>query len=75
MVVIVAFLAMRFNERQGRWPFVKAKPISSDKAGDDSSDEEAKVGFENTDKKSGGEAGGIMTKVRSVGSGSPTPPP
>ena len=67
VVVIMAFLAMRYNERQGHWPLMKAKTTSTEEANNSSSDEEAAIG--STEKAS--EGGHVVTKVRSLGS--PTP--
>ena len=30
VAVIVGFLALRFNEKHGRWPFMKAKAVPED---------------------------------------------
>ena len=64
----MAFLAMRYKERQGHWPLTKAKGPSAEKANDSGSDEEA--GFGSTNKAS--EGGDYVTKVRSVGSATPS---
>lgn len=68
VVVIIAFFAMRYNERNGRWPLMKSKATSSDKVNDSSSDEETEIG----NKEKGAETGNVMSKVRSVGSGTPS---
>ena len=60
---------MRYNERQGHWPLMKAKATpSNDKVDLSSSDEEAELGIL---RKPIGD-GNPFTEIRSVKSGSST---
>ena len=68
IAVIIAFLAMRYNERKGHWPLRKPKTTPSERKASDSSSEEG-VGITYTAKSV--DAQNILTKVRSVG---PSPP-
>jgi len=46
VVVTVAFLAMRCNEKKGHWPLMKAKAASTDEeSNNSSSDEGVKVAY------------------------------
>ncbi|KAL2038954.1 hypothetical protein N7G274_008294 [Stereocaulon virgatum] len=65
IVIIVAFLAMRYNEKKGHWPFKKAKPaVSDDKASYSSSSKEAvKVTY----PERAADASSLMTNVRTLG--------
>ncbi|KAK4693137.1 high-affinity iron transporter, partial [Lecanoromycetidae sp. Uapishka_2] len=61
--VILVFLAMRYNEKKGHWPLIKAKTASANTESDDSnSDEGEKVTYPEKNAKNGG----IMTRVRSM---------
>jgi len=45
VIIILAFLAMRYNEKKGHWPFLTAKsPPESDEASDSSDADESKIG-------------------------------
>ena len=57
------FLAMRYNEKKGHWPLMKAKQQESTISESASSHEDSAV-YENKDKA----AEGVSTDVRSVGS-------
>ena len=63
MVVILAFLAMRYNEKKGHWPFMKAKAVSNDGETTDSNSEEG-INLEFPAKTA--DSVGISTKVRSI---------
>lgn len=64
-MIILGFLAMRYNEKEGHWPLLKAgKSSPKEEVNDTSSDEEASVGG----KEKAAEDEGVTTKVRSVGS-------
>ncbi|KAL6720514.1 high-affinity iron permease [Lecanora helva] len=67
VVVIIAFLAMRRNERQGHWSLMK-KTTPPEKIDPSSSDEEADV--DSTKKDT--EGSNVMTKIRSKGSATPS---
>lgn len=68
VVVILVFFAMRYNEKNGHWPFLTAKSsLGSDRSSNGSDAEEGKI--DSTEKSS--EGGGATTNVRSVRSGSP----
>lgn len=59
---------MRYNEKKGHWPLMKAKPASPDDKVSDSSSEEA-VKLANPEKAA--DAAGVLTNVRSVEPHSP----
>lgn len=56
---------MRYNEKKGHWPLMKAKAASSEEKASDSSSEEG-VGITYPEKSANAES--VMTRVRSVGS-------
>lgn len=59
VVIILAFLAMRYNEKKGHWPLMKAKPaLSDDKVSDSSSEEAIKVAY----PEKAADATGVLTK-------------
>ncbi len=68
IAVIIAFLAMRYNEKKGHWPLMKSKAGSSDttssdrKASDNSSDEGVGITY----PAKSADPQGILTRVRSV---------
>ncbi|KAI9797330.1 MAG: hypothetical protein M1833_005509 [Piccolia ochrophora] len=62
LVVIVAFLAMRYNEVKGHWPLLKAKPVAERKG---SSLSNPSSGDEAT-SASGDEKGATGTAVREI---------
>ena len=64
IAVIIAFLTMRYNEKKGHWPLMKAKAASSEEKMSDSSSEEG-VGITFPEKSAIVE--GVLTRVRSVG--------
>ncbi|CAF9936322.1 MAG: hypothetical protein ALECFALPRED_006766 [Alectoria fallacina] len=68
ITIIIAFLAMRYNEKKGHWPLMKAKAISSEEKTSDSSSEE-EVGITYPKKSVEGE--NIWTRVRSLRPSSP----
>ena len=60
---MIAFLVMRYNEKKGHWPLMKAKAASPDrKASESSSDGEVGIAYpaKSADPQS------ILTRVRSV---------
>ena len=68
VVIILAFLAMRYNEKKGHWPLMKAKPaLSDDKLSDSSSEEAVKVAY----SEKAADATGVLTNVRTSGALSP----
>ena len=60
LVVIATFLAMRYNEKNGHWPLMRAKTPKADEA-ETSSDEEASVKDRQQKKEEG-----FTSEVRSV---------
>ena len=62
-MVILAFLAMRYNEKKGHWPLRKAKAVSNTEEVIDSSSEE---GINLACPEKAVDAVGISAKVRSV---------
>lgn len=68
IAIMVAFLAMRYNEKKGHWPLMKAKAASSDdrKASNSSSSDEDGSGITHPEKSADPQS--ILTRVRSVGS-------
>lgn len=56
---------MRYNEKKGHWPLMKAKAASSDERVSDSSSEEGEVGITYPEKSAN--AKNVMTEVRGVG--------
>ena len=70
IAVIIAFLAMRYNERKGHWPLMKPKTAPSERKASDSSSSEEGVGITYTAKSV--EAQNILTKVRSIDPSLPT---
>lgn len=63
--MIIAFLTMRYNEKKGHWPLMKAKAASPEEKANDSSSEEG-VGITYPEKSA--DADDIRTRVRSVDS-------
>lgn len=61
--VILAFFAMRYNEKKGHWPLTKAKPASATEKVSDSSSEE---GVSITYPRMAAKPEGVSTNVRSV---------
>ncbi|KAK5945833.1 high-affinity iron permease [Knufia obscura] len=57
LTVIVGFVLLRFKEKRGRWPFMKAKPIKNDVEG------EKKVGSDDSSSDHAGEKGDASVKV------------
>ena len=55
---------MRYNEKKGHWPFMKATNASSD--GGDSGNISSSEDEGMTSEKKGGDSRGVSTKVRSI---------
>lgn len=63
--MIIAFLTMRYNEKKGHWPLMKAKAASpEDKASDSSSEEGVVI----TKPEKSANTDDIRTRVRSMAS-------
>ena len=60
LVVIAAFLAMRYNEKNGHWPLMKAETTKAEEA-ETSSDEEASIKGPEQKKQDG-----FTAEIRSV---------
>ena len=63
IAVIIAFLAMRYNEKKGHWPLMKQKAAPSERAASESSNSD---GASITYPAKSVDAQDILTKVRSV---------
>lgn len=65
---MLGFLAMRYNEKKGHWPLMKANPTSNDDASNESGSEDGvDVAYPEKDV----EVGRISTTVRRVEPASP----
>ncbi|KAI9838074.1 MAG: hypothetical protein M1819_006229 [Sarea resinae] len=65
VVIMLGFLAMRYKERRGHWPFLKAKAMNSESSTNPSFDEESGV-IETEFEKKTGDVGVTSTNVRSI---------
>ncbi|MCJ1367208.1 hypothetical protein MMC16_006340 [Acarospora aff. strigata] len=68
LCVIVAFLAMRYNERKGHWPLLKRKTSVVSDSESTGGEESTHGGVISGREKTDGDEAGVKTTVKSVGS-------